>query len=90
MNDDTLQETQNDFYDKQVFYEQQKENFDELVADKEWSKVNSMMVDLGERGFGELEIELMDSMELSDLDEYTKWSRKESAGDDAWNELKDK
>jgi hypothetical protein len=77
-------------YDYKTYAEDMKERFDDLVADKNWPAVSAMGVDLGERGFGELEKELIDSMDLQDLDEYTKWSRKENSGDDAWDELKDK
>ena len=83
--DDTTQETQNDFYDKQVFYEQQKEMFDEHVADENWSEVSAMVMELGERGFDGLVEELMDTLTGEELFEYNKWQQRDS-GDESLQE----
>jgi hypothetical protein len=66
----------------EIFYEDSKERFDFLCEDQEWEKLGEFLFDLGQKGYGELEKELMDSMDSEDLQEYVQYQRSQDGGDD--------
>ena len=67
----------------EIFYEDSKERFDFLCEDQEWEKLSTFVFDLGQKGYGELEKELMDSMDSEDLQEYVQYQRSQDGGDDS-------
>ena len=59
-----------------IFLEGKKEEFEEILANKEWWKISSFQIDLEEKGFSKEVVNLSFLMSDDDVREYRKWDEK--------------
>ena len=70
-----------------IFFENAREEFGQLVADRDWRGFDRFCLKLSEAGYGELEKKLCETLTLEEVRDYKSWSSNEESED---NYLQDK